>query len=78
MNKTEYLEDTSVAQIQAGSIWRDVYGALEPYGVTVPGGRTSTVGVAGFLTGGGNTFYTARHGFGCDNVVNYEVVLANG
>lgn len=27
---------------------------------------------------GGNTFHTARVGFACDNVVNYEVVLANG
>lgn len=78
MNKTTYVEDTKVAQIEAGSIWRDVYGTLEDYGVTVPGGRTATVGVAGFLTGGGNTFYAGRRGFGCDNVVNFQVVLANG
>ncbi|SPJ70427.1 related to 6-hydroxy-d-nicotine oxidase [Fusarium torulosum] len=78
MNKTTYVKKTKVAQIQAGSIWRDVYEALEPYGVTAAGGRTSTVGVAGFLTGGGNTFYTARRGFGCDQVVNFEVVLADG
>jgi FAD/FMN-containing dehydrogenase len=78
MNKTTYVKNTKVAQIQAGSIWRDVYGALEPYGATAAGGRTSTVGVAGFLTGGGNTFYTARRGFGCDQVVNFEVVLGDG
>jgi len=78
MNKTTYVKNTNVAQIQAGSIWRDVYGALEPYGATAAGGRTSTVGVAGFLTGGGNTFYTARRGFGCDQVVNFEVVLGDG
>ncbi|KAM0548804.1 hypothetical protein ACHAPJ_009660 [Fusarium lateritium] len=78
MNRTTYVEKTKVAQIQAGSIWRDVYGDLEPFGVTAAGGRTSTVGVAGFLTGGGNTFYTARRGFGCDQVVNFEVVLSDG
>jgi hypothetical protein len=39
--------------------------------------RPSYVGVAGFLTGGGNTFYTARRGFSCDQVVNFEVVLAD-
>lgn len=78
MNKTTYVPDGQIAQIQAGSRWREVYGALEPYGVTVGGGRTSTVGVAGFLTGGGNTFYTGRRGFACDNVLNYEVVLASG
>lgn len=78
MKNTTYVPETKIAQIQAGSRWRDVYEELTPYGVTVPGGRTNTVGVAGFLTGGGNTFYTARRGFGCDNVVNFEVVLANG
>ncbi|KAH6972577.1 hypothetical protein EDB80DRAFT_743731 [Ilyonectria destructans] len=78
MNKTTYVPDAKVAKIQAGSRWKEVYGALEAYGVTVPGGRTATVGVAGFLTGGGNTFYTGRRGFGCDNVVNFEVVLASG
>ncbi|QPC78109.1 hypothetical protein HYE68_008861 [Fusarium pseudograminearum] len=78
MNKTTYTEETKVAHVQAGSIWRDVYEALEPFGVTAAGGRTSTVGVAGFLTGGGNTFYTARYGFGCDQVVNFEVVLGDG
>lgn len=25
-----------------------------------------------------NSYYTFRHGFGCDNVVNFEVVLADG
>ncbi|KAK7755091.1 hypothetical protein SLS62_002906 [Diatrype stigma] len=78
MNKTTYIPETQVAQIQAGSRWRDVYEELTPYGVTVPGSRTSTVGVAGFVTGGGNTFYTGRRGFACDNVVNFEVVLASG
>ncbi|KAF5009450.1 hypothetical protein FDECE_4333 [Fusarium decemcellulare] len=78
MNKTTLVTDTKVAQIGAGSRWREVYETLEPYGVTAAGGRTSTVGVAGFLTGGGNTFYTGRRGFGCDQVVNFEVVLADG
>ncbi|KAG5742472.1 hypothetical protein H9Q73_014480, partial [Fusarium xylarioides] len=34
MNKMTYVKITKVARIQAGSIWRDVYGALEPYGAT--------------------------------------------
>ncbi|KAI1337847.1 FAD-binding domain-containing protein [Xylariaceae sp. FL0016] len=78
MNKTTYVPESKTAQIQAGSRWQQVYETLGAYGVTVPGGRTSTVGVGGFLTGGGNTFYTGRRGLGCDNVVNFEVVLATG
>jgi FAD/FMN-containing dehydrogenase len=56
----------------------NVYGALQPDGWTVPGGRAGSVGVAGFLTGGGNSFYTARVGFACDNVKNFELVTAAG
>ena len=78
MNQTEYDAETKTAKIQGGSLWQDVYSTLEPYGVTVPGGRTSSVGVGGFLLGGGNNFYSSSVGFGCDNVVNYEIVLANG
>ncbi|KAK9775651.1 putative FAD-binding PCMH-type domain-containing protein [Seiridium cardinale] len=51
---------------------------LLPMGVTVAGGRAGTVGVGGFITGGGNSFHSASHGFACDTVQNFEVVLANG
>lgn len=36
------------------------------------------VGISGFLLGGGDSYYSGRYGFGCDNVVNFEVVLPNG
>ncbi|OHE96903.1 6-hydroxy-D-nicotine oxidase [Colletotrichum orchidophilum] len=78
MNHVKYSAENKIASIGAGALWRDVYSALEPFGVTVPGGRTSTVGVAGFLTGGGNNFFSAEVGLGCDNVINFEVVLASG
>ncbi|EXF86344.1 6-hydroxy-D-nicotine oxidase [Colletotrichum fioriniae PJ7] len=78
INRVEYSSETKIASIGAGALWRDVYSALEPYGATAPGGRTSTVGVSGFLTGGGNNFFSADVGLGCDNVVNFEVVLASG
>lgn len=78
MNATTYNPETQVASIQPGSIWQGVYETLDPWNVTVPGGRAASVGVAGFLSGGGNSFYGARKGFACDNVVNFEVVLASG
>lgn len=44
----------------------------------MPGGRVDQVGVGGLLLGGGLSFYAGRDGFACDNVVAYEVVLADG
>ncbi|KAH6616246.1 hypothetical protein C7974DRAFT_401462 [Boeremia exigua] len=78
MNTTVLDAKTKVASIQPGSRWNQVYATLDPQGFTVAGGRAGSVGVAGFLTGGGNSFYTAQQGFACDNVKNFEVVLASG
>lgn len=78
MNTTTYDEESKIASILPGSRWRGVYETLDPHNVTVSGGRAASVGVTGFLTGGGNSFYSARKGFACDSVVNFEVVLASG
>jgi len=77
--KTVTLDkEAKVASIHPGARWMNVYGALDPQGWTVPGGRAGSVGVAGFLTGGGNSFFAAREGFSCDNVKNFELVTAQG
>lgn len=67
-----------VVSIEPGAHWSDVYKSVEPYGVAVAGGRSGGVGVAGFLTGGGISWYIPRVGFGCDQLVRAEVVLADG
>ncbi|KAH6641329.1 FAD binding domain-containing protein [Chaetomium tenue] len=71
------VED-GIASILPGGPWQEVYETLAPHGVTVTGGRAGSVGVGGFLTGGGNSFHAASHGMACDTVVNFEVVLADG
>ncbi|KAL3490772.1 hypothetical protein BJX62DRAFT_237885 [Aspergillus germanicus] len=71
-------EDESIAGIGAGARWIDVYEALEEKGLTVVGGRSSTVGIAGFTLGGGISFLSRRYGWALDNVANYQLVLANG
>ncbi|KAM0814092.1 hypothetical protein AB5N19_14094 [Seiridium cardinale] len=78
MNATEYNPETKLASIQPGCRWTNVYTYLEEQGVMVAGGREGLVGVGGLLTGGGKTYYTCRVGFACDQVVNYEIVLADG
>jgi FAD/FMN-containing dehydrogenase len=78
MNWTRYEPESETFDVGPGGRWRDVYAELRPYKRVVTGGREGGLGVAGLLLGGGNTFLTARLGFACDNVLAYEVVLADG
>ncbi|KAJ8124926.1 hypothetical protein O1611_g8715 [Lasiodiplodia mahajangana] len=78
MNTTTYNTERKTASIQPGCRWKPVFETLAEYGVAVTGGRDSDVGVGGFILGGGNSFWSASHGWACDNVVNFEVVLADG
>ncbi|RYP39077.1 hypothetical protein DL767_002340 [Monosporascus sp. MG133] len=75
---TRFDAATETVDVGPGGRWRDVYAALERHGRVVAGGREGNVGVAGLVLGGGNTFFTPRYGFACDNVVAFEVVLADG
>lgn len=70
--------DETVVDIGPGNRWGRVYAELEAQGLTVAGGREGNVGVAGLVLGGGLAFFTARYGLACDNVVEFEVVLADG
>ncbi|PYH83778.1 FAD-binding domain-containing protein [Aspergillus uvarum CBS 121591] len=77
MNRTTYDPSTGTASIQTGAHWGSVYNTLLKSNVTVAGGRVAPIGVGGFLTGGGLSFYDARVGLSCDNVQSFEVVMAN-
>ena len=75
---TKFDESSETVDIGPGGRWRHVFAELHQHGRAVAGGRDGSVGVAGFLLGGGKTFFTARRGFGCDDVIAYEIVLADG
>lgn len=78
MTNVTYDAHSKLALIQPGGPWVDVYQELLKYRVCVTGGRDGNVGVGGFLTGGGNSYYAGLYGLGCDNIANFEVVLADG
>ncbi|KAK7438622.1 hypothetical protein VKT23_017955 [Stygiomarasmius scandens] len=78
LNNIDIDEKRSVAGLGPGSKWKTVYSAMELYNLTAVGGRLPDVGVGGFLLGGGISLLSFRNGFGSDNVVNYEIVLADG
>ncbi|RYO79221.1 hypothetical protein DL762_008269 [Monosporascus cannonballus] len=73
-----YDPQSNIAKIEPAGRWKNVFADLDKHGVTVAGGRDGGVGVGGFLLGGGISFFSGKRGFGCDSVLNFEVVLANG
>ncbi|MCJ1401397.1 hypothetical protein MMC11_004610 [Xylographa trunciseda] len=78
MNNVSVNAARTVIHVAAGAVWLDVYSHLDALGLAVSGGRDSNVGVAGLTLGGGLSYFAPRFGFVCDNVVNYQVVLASG
>ncbi|OLL25174.1 putative FAD-linked oxidoreductase [Neolecta irregularis DAH-3] len=77
MNTVQNLGNGS-AIVGPGNRWIDVYSKLQEDGLVVVGGRMSDVGVGGLLLGGGLSFLSFEHGLAADNVLEYEVVLADG
>ncbi|KAJ7506026.1 hypothetical protein B0H11DRAFT_2219953 [Mycena galericulata] len=70
--------DKTIVHVGPGQRWGPVYDALQPHNLTIVGGRSNTVGVGGYLLGGGISHLNAQHGLAAQNIVNYQIVLANG
>lgn len=78
MTGARYDAETGYAHVKPGGEWNDVIGALEEEGVTVLGGRLGVVGVGGLLLQGGLSFLSSQHGMAADNIVEWEMVTADG
>ncbi|KAL8992991.1 MAG: hypothetical protein Q9169_006681, partial [Polycauliona sp. 2 TL-2023] len=78
INTVEVSKNKTVTSVGAGALWRDVYTVLDEMGLATSGGRAAQVGVGGLTTGGGLSFFSARFGFVCDNVISFDIVLADG
>lgn len=70
--------DHASVDVGPGLTWKDVYTYLIDFDRTAVGGRISPIGVAGLNLGGGISFHGNQYGWAADNVLEYEVVLANG
>jgi FAD/FMN-containing dehydrogenase len=65
--------------VGAGAMWIDAYGEVTTRGGRyVQGGGCTTVGVAGLVTGGGFGSFSKRYGTAASNLLEAEVVTADG
>ncbi|EGD56102.1 FAD-binding oxidoreductase [Gordonia neofelifaecis] len=70
--------DLGTARILGGTLWQAVLDAAAPFGLTALHGSTGDVAVAGFILGGGLSFYGRRHGLATSSVLSIDLVTAGG
>lgn len=64
--------------VGGGTILQKIYEETAKFNETIIGGLSRTVGVGGYVTGGGHSGLSPTYGLAADNILQMEVVTADG
>ncbi len=68
----------STVRVGGGNVWGEVDHATHAFGLAVPAGIISTTGVGGLTLGGGVGHLSRKYGLTIDNLLEADMVLADG
>ncbi len=78
MRAVEVNAAASLARAGAGALWGDLDSATQQVGMATVGGIVTHTGIAGLTLGGGIGWLSRLHGLTVDNLLEAEVVTADG
>jgi FAD/FMN-containing dehydrogenase len=78
MNGVRVNPSARKARVEGGALLSDLHHATYPFGLAMPSGMVASTGIGGITLGGGIGHLTRQLGLSIDNLLEADVVLADG